>query len=128
MHVNEFLLFWWRFENIFSQARELYARTKFSYYCDRDECRLAFYPERRFKFFHRHFDPSENFLSPEALMSEDEPDRARIIDPQSLQLLLSAFYQNFIYRPLRIFGNFIIVTKSIYHNPSSRIDENSLIS
>lgn len=58
----------------------------------------------------------------------DEPEEGRGVDPQSLQLILSALYDNFIYRPLKNLGNFFIVTKSIFYDPSTKIEEKYLLS
>lgn len=68
----------------------------------------------------------ENLIA-EARTAED-PEQGRSIDQQSLQLLLSAFYNNFIYRPLKNLGNFYIITKTILYDPSTKIEQKYLIS
>lgn len=90
---------------------------------------MAFFPEKRFELHEASpVDPSHNLVTAEARVSADEDVQMRFIDNFSLQLLLNAFYSNFIQRPLRGLGNFFIVTKSIFYDPSTRIDEKYLIS
>ena len=87
---------------------------------NRDECGLAFYDEKRFTFYQRRFDVSENFIIAEARSAGREQLRA--VDPTSLQHFFTAFYDNFIYRPLKSLGKFIIVTKTIFWTPSVKLD------
>lgn len=91
----------------------------------RDGCGLAFYDEKRFAFNQERYSQPENFIAAEARASGEH---LRPVDPHSLQLFFSALYENFIYRPLRSLGNFLIVTKTIFYNPSATIDEAKLIS
>lgn len=100
-----------------------------TFYHDRamGRCPLVIYPAKKFKFNQNYFIPSDNLIVAEARVS-DEPEEGRGIDPQSLQLILSALYDNFIYRPLKSLGNFLIVTKSIFYDPSTRVEEKYLIS
>lgn len=102
-------------------------QTFFPFMLCRDECEISFYPARRFSFHHQNFEPAGNLVA-EARVSDEPMEQGRGIDPYSLQLILSAVYKNFIYRPLKAFGNFIIVTKSIFFDPSTRIEEKYLIS
>lgn len=97
---------------------------------DRD-CQFAFYPERRFAFRQPQWHPqqfSENSITAEARIAAPEHEQQRGLDPQSLQLFVTAFYNNFIQRPLRGLGNFFIVTKTIFFAPNTVIEEKYLIS
>lgn len=91
---------------------------------NRNGCELVNYPVKRFKFQHPR--TSENLIVAEARVAA-EPEPRGPIDGQSLHLLLSAFYQNFIYRPLRNLSNFFIVTKSILYDPNTRVEEKYLV-
>jgi hypothetical protein len=104
----------------------IYATKKFHRH--REQCRLAFYPARRFKFPQPNLNswhPTGNPFA-QARVAE-EPEQGRSIDQQSLQLLLSAIYDNFIYRPLKTLGNFYIITKTIFVEPSTKIEQKYLI-
>lgn len=95
----------------------------------REECKLSFYPTRRFKFSpsNRNSWNSANLVAEARVANDDELGQGRAIDGQSLQLLVSAFYNNFIYRPLKNLGNFYIITKTIIYDPSSKIEQKYLI-
>lgn len=98
----------------------------FDFRHDRNGCMLANYPVKRYKFRPRNEGRFENLAVAEARIAT-EPEKGSI-DPESLRLLLTAFYDNFIYRPLKGLGNFFIVTKSIFYDPKTKIDESYLIS
>lgn len=95
----------------------------------REDCKLVNYPVKRYKFYNQKKpDQSENLIVAEARVLKQPEATRSPIDSYSLQLLLKAFYDNFIYRPMKNLGNFYIVTKSIFFDPSSKIDERYLIS
>jgi 2-methylaconitate cis-trans-isomerase PrpF len=80
---------------------------------------------RRFQFQPpKSWHPTNNIVAQARVA---EVDQGRSNQQQSLQLLVSAFYDNFIHRPLKTFGNFYIITKTIIFNPSARIEQKYLI-
>lgn len=98
------------------------------------QCDYAFYREEPFQFEQeeRDDDSSENLVVAEARNGAQRytshENTARFFDPYSMRLILGAFYENFLFRPYRAFTNFFIVTKHIIFAPSTRLEEQYLIS
>lgn len=103
----------------------------------RSKCDYAFYNEEPFQF-NQEDDLKENLVVAEARVgiperrydkkSKSNGNTARSFDPYSMQLILGALYENFLFRPLRALTNFVIVTKTILLAPSTRLEEKYLVS